>query len=254
MIAVDHLTVQAWWGPALAFGAGVISFASPCVLPLIPGYVAFVSGARSSERRRDVVPILLFVLGFTIVFTLLFGFAASSVGRCLRMPTGQRVAGAFVFIFGVHVAVLAPRTPGMALPRGATLPVARDARQGRSAPLGMAFAVGWTPCIGPVLGSILTLAAAQGGTARTLILLLSYSLGLGLPILLLGLGTRRALGASRFLSRHYDWVARIGGVALMTIGLLLVSGLWLWLLGPVFRLVKPLYARRPTARVAAEEA
>jgi cytochrome c-type biogenesis protein len=187
MIAVDHLTVQAWWGPALAFGAGVISFASPCVLPLTPGYLAFVSGGRSSERRRDVVPILLFVLGFTIVFTLPFGFAASSVGRWLRMPTGQRVAGAFVFVFGAFMLLYSLRAPLGWLYREER-PFLSGATPGRAGalPLGMSFAVGWTPCIGPVLGSILTLAAAQGGTARTLILLLSYSLGLGLPILLPG--------------------------------------------------------------------
>jgi cytochrome c biogenesis DsbD-like protein len=124
MIAVDHLTVQAWWvRPSRSGRGGVISFASPCVLPLIPGYLAFVSGGRSSERRRDVVPMLLFALGFTIVFTLLFGFAASSVGRWLRMPAGQRVARRVrLRLRRVHVAVLAPRTPGLGRPhRGSGL-------------------------------------------------------------------------------------------------------------------------------------
>jgi cytochrome c-type biogenesis protein len=238
MIAVDQPQVQAWWGPMLAFVAGVASFASPCVLPLIPGYLAFVSGGRSSAGRRGLAPILLFVLGFTIVFTLLFGFAASSVSRWLRMPAGQRVAGAFVFAFGALMVLYSVRAPlGWLYREGRPLLSRAAAGRTGALPLGMAFAVGWTPCIGPVLGSILTLAAVQGGTVRTVILLLSYSLGLGIPVVLLGLGTRWVLGASRFLSRHYHWVGGIGGAALMTIGLLLVSGLWLRLLGPVFRLV-----------------
>jgi cytochrome c-type biogenesis protein len=238
MIALTDLPVQSWWGPVLAFAAGVVSFASPCVLPLIPGYLAFVSGGGSSRGRRDLAPILLFVLGFTIVFTLLFGFAATSVSRWLRMPAGQRVAGAFVFALGAFMFLYSLRAPIGWLYREGR-PLLSRATPGRSGalPLGMAFAVGWTPCIGPVLGSILTLAAAQGGTVRTVILLLSYSLGLGVPIVLLGLGAQWMLGASRFLSRHYHLVARVGGAAMMTIGLLLVSGLWLRLLGPVFRLV-----------------
>ena len=101
----------------------------------------------------------------------------------------------------------------------------------------MAFAIGWTPCIGPVLGAILTLAAAQGTTGRTLVLLFFYSLGLGLPIFLLGMGMRWALGASRFMSRNYRWIAGTGGVLMATIGVLLISGVWVRLLAPLLRLV-----------------
>ncbi len=101
----------------------------------------------------------------------------------------------------------------------------------------MAFAIGWTPCIGPVLGAILALAAAQGGGFRALLLLFSYSLGLGLPILLLGVGVRWAMGASKLIGRNYRWIAGGGGVTMMTIGVLLISGLWVRLLAPVLRLV-----------------
>ena len=101
----------------------------------------------------------------------------------------------------------------------------------------MAFAVGWTPCIGPVLGAILTLAAAQGTTGRTLLLLFAYSLGLGLPIFLLGMGMRWGMGASRFISRNYRWIAGAGGLVMATIGILLPSGVWVRLLVPLLRLV-----------------
>jgi cytochrome c-type biogenesis protein len=104
-------------------------------------------------------------------------------------------------------------------------------------PLGMAFAVGWTPCIGPVLGAVLTLAAAQGTTGRTLLLLLFYSLGLGLPIFLLGMGMSWMMGASRFISRNYRWIAGIGGVMMAAIGVLLITGVWVRLLSPLLRLV-----------------
>lgn len=239
MIAVADSSLQAWWAPALAFAAGVVSCASPCVLPLVPGYVAFVSGGQAPERgRQTVTPILLFILGFTLVFTLMFGFAASSVSRWLRLPVGQRLAGAFVFGFGVFMLLygFGARVPWLYREERPLLSRIQPGKAG-AFPLGMAFAIGWTPCIGPVLGAILTLAAAQGGTLRTLLLLFSYSLGLGLPILLFGVGMRSAMGASRFLSRNYHWIADAAGAAMMTIGLLLISGLWVRLLVPVLRLV-----------------
>jgi len=104
-------------------------------------------------------------------------------------------------------------------------------------PLGMAFAIGWTPCIGPILGLILTLAAAQGGTLRGTLLLFFYSLGLGLPIFLLGLGTRWAMASFKFFSRNYHWFAGLGGASMVTIGVLLVTGLWVQLLSPLLRYV-----------------
>jgi cytochrome c-type biogenesis protein len=227
-----------WWAPALAFAAGLVSFASPCVLPLVPGYIAFASGASQprAARGRAAVPILLFILGFTLVFTIAFGFAASSVSRWLRLPIGQRLAGAVVLVFGLVMILYALRAGAPWLYREER-PLLSRVRPGLAGalPLGMAFAIGWTPCIGPVLGGILALAAAQGTTARSVLLLFFYSLGLGVPILLLGLGVRRASGASRFVARHYRWFSGIGGAVMAAIGTLLITGPWLR--SPLLRLV-----------------
>jgi len=232
--------LQQWWAPLLAFAAGVVSCASPCVLPLVPGYVAFVSDGQAPQpdRRQTAAPILLFILGFTLVFTFVFGFAASSVGRWLRLPVGQRVAGAVVIGFGLFMVLnaLRIRLPWLYREERPLLSRVRPGTGG-ALPLGMAFAAGWTPCIGPVLGAVLTLAANQGSTGKTLLLLFIYSLGLGLPIFLLGMGMRWAMGASRFISRNYRWIAGFGGAVMVTIGILLISGLWVRLLAPLLRLV-----------------
>ncbi len=106
---------------------------------------------------------------------------------------------------------------------------------GGALPLGMAFAAGWTPCIGPVLGGILTVAAAEGGALRGALLLFIYSMGLGLPFLLIGLGIRRLVGAVGFIRRNYHWFAGIGGVVMTTVGVLLVTGVWQRLLAPLLR-------------------
>ena len=141
-------------------------------------------------------------------------------------------------LFGVFMILYALRVGVPALYRESRPLVSRVAPGRLGAfPLGMAFAVGWTPCIGPVLGVILTLAAAQQDTARTLLLLFFYSLGLGLPFLLLGLGIRRAMGTFRFFSRHYQWFAGIGGAMMVAIGVLLVTGVWVRLLSPLLRIV-----------------
>lgn len=233
--------LRQWWAPLLAFAAGVVSCASPCVLPLLPGYVAFVSGsgpASGSDRRRVAVPILLFILGFTLVFTFVFGFAANSIGQWIRLPVGQRVAGIVVVGFGLFMILYSFQVRLPFLYReGRPLLARPHIGTAGALPLGMAFAAGWTPCIGPVLGAVLTLAAAQGTTGRTLLLLFVYSLGLGVPIFLLGMGMQWAMGASRFISRHYHWIARLGGAVMVTIGILLISGLWVRLLAPLLRLV-----------------
>jgi len=236
-----HRGLQEWWAPALAFAAGVVSFASPCVLPLVPGYLSFITGGQAGpedERPRPVVPTLLFILGFSVVFTVIGGFTASSVSRWLKSQTGQRVAGVVVLGFGLFMLMYATRL-GMAWLYREERPLLARIKPGPAAafPLGAAFAVGWTPCIGPVLGGILTLAAAQGGTARAVLLLLFYSLGLGIPFLLIGLGVGKLMGAFRFFSRNYRWFAGVSGVALVAIGILLVSGAWTRLVAPLFRVI-----------------
>jgi cytochrome c-type biogenesis protein len=246
MVAVIADLVQrglaAWWAPALAFAAGVVSFASPCVLPLVPGYLTFVVGeqaeAEPSGMRRRLVPIALFVLGFSVVFTVIGGFTAGSLARWLKSPVGQRAAGIVVILFGSFMLLYAFRVGAAWLYREER-PFLSKVKPGPAAafPLGAAFAVGWTPCIGPVLGGILTLAAAQGGTTRAVVLLLFYSIGLGVPFLLLGLGLGSLMGAMRFFSRHYRVFAAVSGSILVVIGVLLTSGAWTRLTAPLFRFI-----------------
>jgi cytochrome c-type biogenesis protein len=245
----SHL--NAWWAPGLAVLAGLLSFASPCVLPLVPGYLAFVvgqppassdPGARDTAGRwRSLWPVLSFVAGFTVVFTVVFGFTASALRGWILSDAGQRVAGAFVLAFGVFMLLYAARTGK------AWLYTERRPFLGRLAgvrpgpawafPLGMAFAAGWTPCIGPVLGGIATLALTQGTTARAILLLFAYSMGLGIPFVLIGLGLDRTMGAMRFFSRNYRWFAGVSGVLMIAIGVLLVSGLWVRVLAPLLHLI-----------------
>ena len=232
-----------WWAPALAFAAGVVSFASPCVLPLVPGYVAFVSGqgpgsppaladgsaaVAVAERTeaRPAVPMLLFVAGFAVVFTALGAFTRT-IAPILRSPLGLRISGMIVIAFGVFLVLYSMRIGGAWL-FAERRPFLSKVRPGRAGafPLGMAFATGFTPCIGPVLAGILTIAAAQGGGAWGALLMFTYSLGLGLPFVLVGLGLRRLMGALAWVKRNYHWIAGVGGALMVGIGMLLVLNLW----------------------------
>lgn len=222
--------LQAWWAPALAFVAGVVSFASPCVLPLVPGYVSFVSGSQGEERRRPILPMLLFVLGFALVFTALGAFSRVFV-PAVSSPTGRLVSGLLVVAIGILMLLYALRlgSPTLFVERRPFLSRVRPG-PASALPLGMAFAVGWTPCIGPVLAGILGLALAQGGGTWGALLLFFYSMGLGLPFLLVGLGIRRLVGAMAFVKRNYHWFAGASGTLLMVIGVLLASNQWVPLL------------------------
>jgi cytochrome c-type biogenesis protein len=219
--------LSSWWAPALAFVAGVVSFASPCVLPLVPGFLSFVTGTRATEGRgrRPLVPILLFILGFTIVFTLLGAFAGTFV-RLIRDDWFQRVAGLVVALLGALMIGYALRrgSPRLYAERRPLLERIRPGTVG-AFPLGVAFAAGWTPCIGPVLGGILAIAAG-GGTGRGVALLLTYSAGLGLPFLLIGLGVDRSMAAFGWIRRRYRAIAAVSGVLLVTAGILLMTGLF----------------------------
>lgn len=219
--------LSAWWAPALAFAAGVVSFASPCVLPLVPGYLSFVTGTRATEgpERRPLVPILLFILGFTIVFVLLGAFAGTFV-RLVRGEWFQRVAGVLVVLLGALMIGYALRrgSPGLYAERRPLLGRIRPGSVG-AFPLGVAFAAGWTPCIGPVLGGILAI-AASGGTGKGVGLLLAYSAGLGLPFLLIGLGVDRSMAAFGWIRRRYRAIAAVSGALLVVAGVLLITGLF----------------------------
>jgi cytochrome c-type biogenesis protein len=228
--------LSSWWAPALAFAAGVVSFASPCVLPLVPGYLSFVTGGRATEGegRRPLVPILLFILGFTIVFTLLGAFAGSFV-RFIRDPWFQRVAGLVVVMLGLVMLGYALGW-GSARMYAERRPFLERVRPGTTGalPLGMAFAAGWTPCIGPVLGGILAI-AASGGTVKGAALLVVYSLGLGVPFLLLGLGADWVTRSAGWIRRHYRAIAAVSGAFLIAVGVLLMTGTFQRLIAPLAR-------------------
>ena len=226
MVAITEYDLTSWWAPALAFAAGVVSCASPCVFPLVPGYVSFVSGTElRDDAQRPIVPILLFILGFAVVFTALGAFSSALV-PAVKSRAGQIVSGAIIAVFGSLMLAYAFGLGGTFL-FGERRPYLERARSGTvgALPLGMAFAAGWTPCIGPVLGGILGLAAI-GGVGRGMFLLFVYSLGLVLPFLLIGLGLTRFLGAFDWVKRNYRLIAGVSGAALVTIGLLMASGYW----------------------------
>jgi cytochrome c-type biogenesis protein len=202
------------------------------VLPDGEGGVAVKAAPAAAVRPRvPIMPMVLFVSGFAIVFTA-FGVAVGQaptgwLNRTLHSEGLLRIAGAFVLLFGVAMILYALRvgSPSLYAERRPFLSKVRPGPAG-ALPLGMAFALGWTPCIGPVLGAILTIAATQGGALRGGGLLLLYSLGLGLPFLLIGLGVRRLVRVFDVIKRNYRWLAAVSGVVMVAIGFLLVSGLW----------------------------
>jgi cytochrome c-type biogenesis protein len=236
-------------GLVTAFAAGSISFLSPCVLPLVPGYVSFVTGSSLEELRqgradriRSLSLAVWFVLGFSTVFVAL-GASATLLGQLLlawRYELGL-VAGAVVTLFGLHMLGLSPL---LAMQREARLHLDVPGGRGVGAYLlGLAFAFGWTPCIGPVLGAILTMSAGTADLGRGVALLAVYSLGLGLPFLLAALFTGRLLGRMRGLARAGRHLQRGAGVLLVAMGLLMLTGqlelLAYWLLEtfPAFALI-----------------
>lgn len=219
---------------SLALVAGVVSFTSPCALPLLPGYVSWVSGLTGrGAGRPEQAPVLrgalLFVLGFTLVFTVL-GLTASALGLLLvqNRQVLTTVGGVLVIAMGL-VSVGLLRLP--LLQRQLRFDLTRVAQGPAGAvPLGAAFAIGWTPCVGPVLTAILATAAGAGSLVRGAVLLIAYSGGLGIPFLLVALGVRRGRSRLGWLRRHGRAIEVLGGVLLVGMGLLMIFGNWTVLL------------------------
>ncbi|MDA7843918.1 cytochrome c biogenesis protein CcdA [Pontimonas sp.] len=215
----------------LALAAGFLAFASPCVLPLVPGYLGYVSGFRGGVEtkrptRRLVIGVLLFIAGFSTVF-ISFSIAFASLGALLIgwFDVILRVAGLLVILMGfVFIGQVS------FLQRAVTLPLAGTSGLVGAPFLGMVFGLGWTPCIGPTLVAINTLALTVGDVPRAVILATAYCLGLGVPFLLIALGFSWVTGGVSWLKRHIRAINITGGVMLMAIGAAMVSGVWqMWM-------------------------
>lgn len=214
--------------------AGLLSFVSPCVLPLIPGYLSFISGVSiedltnrdksSSHLGRVVLNTLLFVVGFSLVFVAL-GASATWLGSLLQEYSNvfNKVAGALVFIFGLHVAGVFKI--GFLNYEKRFQSGERKWGAAGSILIGIAFGFGWTPCIGPILGTILTLAAQQNSVGEGITLLLFYSAGLGVPFILTALLFNYLIGAFGFIKRNFRMVEIISGGLLMLVGILIFFNL-----------------------------
>ena len=238
MIADANDTVTHVWAPLVALLAWFVSFASPCVLPLVPGYLSFVTGESVTDEGRGrwhrLAPILLFVAGFTVMFTL-YGAFASTFVHLVKDRRGQIVAGVVIVVLGVLLI-------GYALGRGSLRfyaerrPFLERVHPGTTGalPLGMAFAAGWTPCVGPVLGAIIGLAAV-GSSTWGAFLLLCYSLGLGIPFIALGLGVEWLTGSARWIQRHYRTIAVVSGSILVVVGVLVATGEFTRQLAPLIK-------------------
>jgi cytochrome c-type biogenesis protein len=222
---------------ALAVVAGFLSFSSPCTLPLVPGYISYISGV-SARRGGTVAAAALFVLGFAIVFTAL-GAAASGLGALLieQRLVLQRVAGVVIVLLGLFLLGWLPLP--FLMREGRPLLAAIPPGPPGALFLGLAFAIGWTPCIGPVLTTILVLAASRESAASGAGLLLLYSLGLGLPFLLAAAFMERFRRAGGWLRAHAVAVNAAGGVLLIVMGALVFSDRFQSLLAPALEL----YAR-----------
>ena len=214
----------------VAFLAGLVSVITPCVLPLVPGYLSAVSAVevdRLGERgvgRRIVVASIPFILGFTAVFVAL-GAGAAAIGSAVDKPTQIKIAGFVLIVIGLAFAGLLP-WPERAFAPG-LLQHAR--RRGSNALLGGAFAVCAAPCIGTVLASILVLASSSGTIARGVVLLVAYSLGLGAAFVFAGVAFAHAMRAFRWVRDHYTVVRTVSGLVLVALGLLLFFGRDWWL-------------------------
>tara|TARA_B100000579_G_C22634616_1_gene758375 strand:+ start:185 stop:892 length:708 start_codon:yes stop_codon:yes gene_type:complete len=209
----------------IALGAGLISFLSPCVLPLIPGYISYISGSSLNEliekKNVNIFPIILFTIGFSIVF-IIFGAASTFLGKVLIQNSYElRIfAGLIIIVLSLHII-------GFINIKFLNYEKKIEANISKNffSPIliGMAFAFGWTPCIGPILGSILILASTEESLARGILLLLSYSIGLAIPFILSGYLIQKFLIFSKNFKKNINKVSKIGGIILLITGILIIT-------------------------------
>ena len=209
----------------IAFGAGLISFLSPCVLPLIPGYISYISGSSINEllekKNVNLIPIILFTIGFSLVF-IIFGAASTFIGQVLLKNSYElRVAaGLIIIVLSLHILGVINLKFLNYEKR-----IQTNFSKNLFSPIliGMAFAFGWTPCIGPILGSILVLAATEESLARGILLLFFYSAGLAIPFVLSGYLIQKFLIFSKNFKKNVNRVSKIGGVILLITGILIIT-------------------------------
>lgn len=209
----------------IAFGAGLISFLSPCVLPLIPGYVSFISGQSLQDilkvKKIKILPIILFCLGFSTVFIIL-GASASYLGQTLlqNSETLRVVAGIVIIVFSLQLI-------GVINISYLNFEKRIEAKKSQNFlfpyVIGLAFGFGWTPCIGPILGSILALASIEETLSKAIVLLVFYSLGLAIPFILSGYLIQRFLAFSKNFKKNINLISKIGGITLLITGILILT-------------------------------
>ena len=209
----------------IAFGAGLISFLSPCVLPLIPGYVSFISGQSLQEilksKKIDILPLILFCFGFSTVFIIL-GASASFLGQTLlqNSETLRVIAGVVIIIFSLQLI-------GLINISYLNFEKRFEAKKSKNILfpylIGLAFGFGWTPCIGPILGSILALASIEETLSKAIILLTFYSVGLAIPFVLSGYLIQRFLVFSKNFKKNINLISKIGGTILLITGTLILT-------------------------------
>jgi cytochrome c-type biogenesis protein len=211
----------------VALIAGLVSFFSPCVIPLLPGYLSYATGLSGADleharRGRMLAGAVLFVLGFSAVYVVV-GFTAGSFGTWLVRSRTQLevVLGVVMILLGLAFAGLVPF-----MQRDVRVHTIPAVGLGAAPLIGFLFGLGWTPCIGPTLAAIITLGINEGTSGRGALLAAVYCLGLGVPFIAAALAYRRALGAFRVIRRHQQWVTRIGGAMLVLVGLALLTGFW----------------------------
>lgn len=213
-------------GFGVAFGAGLLSFLSPCVLPLVPSYMTFLTGLNidtlDERRKNTLIHAALFILGFTSIF-LMLGATATMLGQMMLAYRDwiARIGGVLIIVFGLYM-VGAFGSTLLSTERRVHL-ATKPAGYAGTVAVGFAFGAGWTPCIGPILGAVLIYTSTAADLNRGLLLLLAYSLGLAVPFFLAALAVNRFISFFQKYRKHMIWVTRAGGVLLIAVGILMVT-------------------------------